>query len=138
MKKEGMPKTEDEWKKKLTPMQYKILRKKSTEIPFTGRLLHNKEKGAYKCVACGNVLFDSDVKFDSGTGWPSFYDAKNGAVKFIDDNGLFMKRTEVVCARCGGHLGHVFDDGPRETTGKRYCINSECLLFDKEKGKKKI
>ena len=129
---ENILKSEEEWKKKLTPQQYKILREKSTELPFTGKLLHNKDKGKYTCAACGNVLFDSDVKFDSGTGWPSFYDARKGAVKFIEDKSLFMKRTEVVCAKCGGHLGHVFNDGPREKTGKRFCINSACLAFSKE------
>lgn len=131
-----MPKTDAEWKKKLTPEQYKILRKKSTELPFTGKLLHNKENGTYTCAGCGAELFDSDTKFDSGSGWPSFDSAKKGAVKYIEDTSMFMKRTEVVCAKCGGHLGHVFDDGPEETTGKRYCINSACLAFDK-KGKKK-
>lgn len=136
MKKEKMPKTEEEWKKKLTPQQYKIMREKSTELPFTGKLLHNKGKGKYVCAGCGNVLFDSDTKFDSGTGWPSFYDAKKGAVKFVEDNALFMKRTEVVCAKCGGHLGHVFDDGPSEKTGKRFCINSACLMFDGKEKKK--
>jgi peptide-methionine (R)-S-oxide reductase len=125
---------DEDWKKKLTPKQYKVLRKKGTELPFTGKLLHNKGKGKYVCAACGAELFDSNTKFDSGTGWPSFYDAKSGAVKFNEDKGLFMKRVEVVCAKCGGHLGHVFNDGPREKTGKRFCINSESLGF---KGKKK-
>ena len=128
-----MPKIEEEWKKKLTPQQYKILREKSTEIPFTGKLLHNKDKGKYTCAGCGAVLFDSDTKFDSGTGWPSFYDAKKGAIKFIEDNSMFMRRTEVVCAKCGGHLGHIFNDGPTDKTGKRFCINSACLVFEKEK-----
>ncbi len=128
-----MPKTEEEWKKKLTPKQYEILREKSTEIPFTGKLLQNKDKGKYTCAGCGAVLFDSDAKFDSGTGWPSFDQARKGAVKFVEDSTLFMKRTEVVCAKCSGHLGHVFDDGPRKTTGKRFCINSACLLFEKDK-----
>lgn len=129
--------SEDEWKKKLTPEQYKILREKSTELPFTGNLLHNKGKGNYVCAGCGAVLFDSETKFDSGTGWPSFSDAKKGAVKFVEDNSLLMKKTEVVCAKCGGHLGHVFDDGPKETTGKRFCINSACLMFNGEKNSKK-
>jgi peptide-methionine (R)-S-oxide reductase len=125
-------KEEKDWKKKLTPKQYKVLREKGTEIPFTGRLLGNKKKGNYVCVGCGNVLFRSDSKFDSGTGWPSFYDAKKGAVKFNEDKGLFGNRIEVVCAKCGGHLGHVFDDGPKEKTGKRYCINSVALDFNKK------
>ena len=126
---EKMPKSDAGWKKKLTPEQYRILRERSTEMPFTGKLLNNKGKGKYVCAGCGAELFDSDVKFDSGTGWPSFYDAKKGAVKFVEDKSLLMKRTEVVCAKCGGHLGHVFDDGPMDKTGKRFCINSACLAF---------
>lgn len=128
-----MEKPDSYWKKKLTPKQYRILREKSTEIPFTGKLLHSRDKGKYTCAACGNVLFDSDTKFNSGTGWPSFYDAKPGSVKFKKDKTFGMKRTEVVCAKCGGHLGHVFDDGPKAKTGKRYCINSTCLNFKKHK-----
>ena len=125
-------KTEEYWKSKLTNKRYKVMREKGTELPFTGKLLYNKKKGNYVCMACGNVLFDSDAKFDSGTGWPSFYNAKKGAVKFKEDKSLFMRRIEVVCAKCRGHLGHVFDDGPRDKTGKRYCINS-CALGFKEK-----
>lgn len=124
-------KKDKDWKKRLTKEQHRVLREKGTEMPFTGKLLKNKKKGSYVCAACGNVLFDSDTKFDSGTGWPSFYDAKKGAVKFREDKGLFMKRIEVVCVKCGGHLGHVFDDGPRNKTGKRYCINSVSLEFKK-------
>lgn len=120
------------WKKKLTPEQYSLLRENGTEPPFSGKLLNNKENGTYLCAACGNSLFDSDVKFDSGTGWPSFYDAKPGAIKFQDDNKLGMTRIEVTCAKCGSHLGHIFDDGPRDKTGKRYCINSSCLDFRKK------
>ena len=119
---------EDNWKKKLTPEQYKVLREKATEAPFTGKLLKNKEDGIYVCAGCSSALFDSDVKFDSGTGWPSFYDAKKGAVKFIEDNN-HGRRTEVVCAKCGGHLGHVFDDVPH---GRRFCINSCALDFKKK------
>ncbi len=119
-----MPKTEDEWKKKLTPEQYRVLREKGTEAPFTGKFVHTDAKGMFTCAACGNQLFSSDVKFDSGTGWPSFSDALPGAVKMHADDSHGMHRTEVTCARCGGHLGHVFDDGPMEAGGKRFCINS--------------
>ena len=122
----------DEWKKKLTKEQYHVLREKGTERPFSGKLLDEKRKGMFVCAGCGAELFDSNVKFDSGTGWPSFYDAKKGAVVFHDDNSLGMHRVEVNCAKCGGHLGHVFEDGPRDKTGKRFCINS-CSLGFKEK-----
>lgn len=124
-------KTDEEWKKALTPEQYKILRKQGTERPFTGALLHNKEEGTYKCVACGNTLFLSRDKFDSGSGWPSFSDAVEGGLEFLPDRSLGRERIEVRCSRCGGHLGHVFDDGP-EPTGKRYCINSVGLSFQKK------
>ena len=123
---------DSDWKKKLTKEQYHVLREKGTEKPFTGKLYNNKEKGLYACVACGSELFDSYVKFDSGTGWPSFYDAKPGAVKFITDTSMGMSRTEVVCNKCGGHLGHVFNDGPENFTGKRFCINSCSLNFKKK------
>ena len=129
---EKIKKSEDEWKKILSPEQYQVLRKKGTERPFTGKLLHNKKSGKYVCGACGNSLFSSDTKFDSGSGWPSFYDViSKGAVELKEDNSLGMKRVEVVCRRCGGHLGHVFDDGPRPT-GQRYCINSLSLDFKEE------
>ncbi len=136
MKKEKLLSSDKKWKKKLTPQQYMVLREKGTEMPFTGELLHNNGTGRYTCAGCGAELFDSKTKFDSGTGWPSFDRAKKGAVKFHDDSKFGMKRIEVTCAKCGGHLGHVFDDGPAETTGKRFCINSCSLKFQKGKNKK--
>lgn len=125
-------KTEDEWKKRLTPEQYEVLRKKGTEEPFTGEYVHAKNKGTYACAACGSELFSSDTKFDSGTGWPSFDKALPGAVEYHEDVLYGMNRIEVTCAKCGGHLGHVFSDGPEETTGKRYCINSCALDLKKD------
>ncbi len=127
--KDAMPKNEDEWKKALTPEQYAVLRQKGTEAPGTGKFLHEKRNGTYTCVACGNPLFASDAKFDSGTGWPSFEDALPGAVKYEHDEAYGMERTEVLCARCNSHLGHVFNDGPTKT-GKRFCMNSVCLDLD--------
>jgi peptide-methionine (R)-S-oxide reductase len=123
---------EEEIKKKLTPEEYAVLRQKGTEAPFTGALLNEKREGTYKCKVCGAPLFPSDAKFDSGTGWPSFDQALPGATKLIEDDSHGMKRTEVVCARCGSHLGHVFDDGPT-STGKRYCMNSVCLELEEKK-----
>lgn len=122
-------KPEDYWKKKLTPEQYNVLREKGTETPFSGKFYRNFESGMYECAACGNPLFSSDTKFDSDCGWPSFDKSLEGNVELYSDDSLGMQRTEVVCKNCGGHLGHVFDDGPKETTGKRFCINSISLNF---------
>lgn len=125
--------SDEQWKNKLTPDQYAVLRQKGTEAPFTGKLLHNKDSGMYTCAACGAQLFSSGTKFDSGSGWPSFYDvATKGAVKLIDDTSHGMHRVEAECANCGSHLGHVFDDAPDQPTGQRFCINSCALDFKPE------
>lgn len=124
-------KTEEEWKRELTPEEYKILREKGTEAPFSGEYDKTFENGMYKCAGCGTELFDSSRKYDSGCGWPAFDESIPGAVTFTEDNTLGMKRVEVTCTKCGGHLGHVFSDGPKETTGKRFCINSRSLKFNK-------
>ena len=121
-------KTDAEWKKQLTPEQFEVLRNKDTEMPFTGKYVNTFEKGNYVCAACGNVLFRSNTKFRSDCGWPSFDNAIKGAVTYVKDNSLGMTRTEVNCAKCGGHLGHVFDDGPTQT-GQRFCTNSVSILF---------
>jgi len=126
-----MPESEEEWKQMLTPEQYAVLREKGTEAPFTGEYVHEKADGTYACAACGNPLFSSDAKFDSGTGWPSFDQALPRAVETHRDNDHGMVRTEITCARCGSHLGHIFDDGPTES-GKRYCINSVCLDLEEK------
>ncbi len=117
--------SDDEWRERLTPEQYKVLRQAGTEPPFSGKYVDEKTPGMYTCGACGQTLFSSDTKYDSHCGWPSFYDVlKEGVVELREDTSQGMVRTEVVCKQCGSHLGHVFDDGPTETTGKRYCINS--------------
>jgi len=126
-------KSEKEWRKNLTPEEFHVLREKGTEPAFTGAYLDNKAKGIYLCTGCGNELFSSDTKFDSGSGWPSFWAPV--AKENLDtkpDNSLGMRRTEVLCSRCGGHLGHVFEDGPKPT-GQRFCINSNALHFKEEK-----
>ena len=129
--------TDEELKKRLTPEEYHILRQKGTEAPFTGNLLNNKEKGSYVCPVCGNELFSSDTKFDSGSGWPSFYDvASTGSVKLVEDNSGGMRRIEVLCAVCGSHLGHVFNDAHDQPTGQRFCINSASLKFMQKDAKK--
>ena len=125
-------KTDAEWRAELTPEQYEVLRRGGTEPAFSGALWNAHDDGTYRCAGCGAELFDSDTKFDSGTGWPSFTEPKLAeAVELRPDNSLFMRRTEVVCRRCGGHLGHVFDDGPRDAGGMRYCINSCSLDLDR-------
>lgn len=127
-----MPQTEEEWEQKLTPEEYRVLRERQTEAPFSGTLVNNHEEGAYRCKGCGTLLFTSAQKFDSGTGWPSFTDpAVAEHVGTRPDDSFGMHRTEVYCKNCGGHLGHVFNDGPTEAGGKRYCINSVCLAFEK-------
>lgn len=126
IQKKTVPKTEEEFKQALTPEQYRVLRERGTEPAFSGKLIQPDKDGLFRCAACGNALFSADAKFESGTGWPSFDQAIAGAVETREDNSYGMKRIETVCARCGSHLGHVFDDGPTKT-GKRYCINAVCF-----------
>jgi peptide-methionine (R)-S-oxide reductase len=130
---EKIKKTDEEWKKELSSEEFKVLRKKATERPFTGKLLENHEKGRYVCAGCGAELFSSDTKFDSGSGWPSFFaPVDKDKIEEKTDRSLLSTRTEILCERCGGHLGHVFNDGP-EPTGMRYCVNSAALHFEEEK-----
>jgi peptide-methionine (R)-S-oxide reductase len=134
MKVDMKNKPEEYWKNKLTPEQFKVLREKGTEAPFAGRYVDNHESGMYECAACGHELFSSDTKFESGSGWPSFDSPVNREnIELIMDDSHGMNRMEVICKKCGSHLGHVFDDGPKETTGKRFCINSCALEFKPSK-----
>ncbi|MDH3387335.1 MAG: peptide-methionine (R)-S-oxide reductase MsrB [Gammaproteobacteria bacterium] len=122
---------DEQWRAKLSAEEYRVCREKGTEPPFTGEYYHNHRSGSYLCKCCGEALFDSSHKYDSGSGWPSFdRPASEQAVRLEEDNSLGMRRVEVICDRCGCHLGHVFDDGPRDSTGKRYCINSLSLDFE--------
>ncbi len=125
------PQTEDRWKKKLTAEEYRVLREKGTEAPFSGQFLSLKADGTFVCKGCGNPLFSSVAKFESDTGWPSFDEALPNAVKYREDNSHGVSRTEIVCAKCDSHLGHVFDDGPTPK-GKRYCVNSVCLDLEEK------
>jgi peptide-methionine (R)-S-oxide reductase len=130
---EKVTKSDQEWRELLTDEQYRILRHAGTERPFTGRYVNTEDDGLYTCAGCGNALFSSGTKFHSGSGWPSFWDViDQGRVELREDLSHGMRRTEIVCAKCGGHLGHVFEDGPRDKTGLRYCINSAALDFEPE------
>ena len=133
---EKIDRSEEEWRKQLTPEQYRVMREKGTERPFTGDYYKTLDKGMYVCAGCGNPLFSSDTKYESGSGWPSFYQPlTEESVRTEEDGSMFMKRTEVLCSRCDAHLGHVFDDGP-QPTGERYCMNSVSLKLEKDGVKK--
>ena len=132
---ERVEKSNEEWRRELSPEQYHVLREHGTEPAWSGTLLHNKDTGVYRCAACGNELYQSDTKFESGSGWPSFYEPiRPDAVEFIEDRSFGMARTEVRCGRCGSHLGHVFDDAPQTPSGQRFCMNSLALDFEKSSG----
>lgn len=123
---------EEDWREQLDDLSYSVLRESATESPFTGKYYRHDDNGNYYCKACNALLFESEHKYDSGCGWPSFDQAVEGAISYVQDKSYGMIRTETKCANCNSHLGHVFDDGPQQTTGKRYCINSVCLDFDKK------
>ncbi|GGZ52170.1 peptide-methionine (R)-S-oxide reductase MsrB [Mesonia mobilis] len=129
MKKYSVEKSEQEWKEQLSEEQFRILRQKGTEAPHTGKYNLHFEDGKYKCAGCGNVLFESEAKFNSNCGWPSFDQSVEGSIEYIQDTSFGMIRTEILCSNCGGHVGHVFDDGPTET-GQRYCVNSASIEFN--------
>ena len=130
---DDMPQSEDEWRQRLSPEQYRVLREAATERPFTGQYLDTEDDGVYRCAACGNPLFDSGTKFHSGSGWPSFTEALPGSVEIIEDRSHGMVRTEARCARCQSHLGHVFNDGPRDQGGMRWCMNGCALDLSERK-----